>query len=239
MSAQQHTVDPTVRAEHDTMLIIKRMAPVVPQPFGWPIDATPIVQEAEELARAWQPGLPITTALAIGSAGAALEHESQSAALIVVGSRARKPLVGVALGSVGMHLDAQARCPLLVVHHAERWAGPETPLPIHEPVVTGIDGTPAAQLALELAFEEATIRDLPLRVFRTGTGDDVTAVRRRFPDVAVTTSVCHEGLQPALTDASRTAALLVVGAHHGFAARLHIDQQLVYHAFCPVLIAHD
>jgi nucleotide-binding universal stress UspA family protein len=87
------------------------------------------------------------------------------------------------------------------------------------PIVVGVDGSPAALRALDLAAGEARRRDLPLRIVHA----------ERESPVAV------------LVRESRRAALLVVG--HGRRVDLHLPglgsvaRQVAAHATCPVLVA--
>src|SRR5690349_2118888 len=137
-----------------------------PSAFGWPEDGAGIIHEAAELARAWAPTVDVETAMFIGSAGPVLVQQASTAAMVVIASRGLGAIAGVVLGSVGSYLSTHATCPVLVVHHAERWAGPETPLPHAAPVVLGVDPSPAGQAAWEAAFAEASARRTKLVAVR-------------------------------------------------------------------------
>ena len=69
------------------------------------------------LSEAFQGGAPleIEPKLVEGDAAEALERESRSADLVVVGSRGRSGLAAVLLGSVSEHVVGHAACPVVVV----------------------------------------------------------------------------------------------------------------------------
>jgi nucleotide-binding universal stress UspA family protein len=80
---------------------------------------------AEELlARALQPwlsrfaGVPVLTRLSLGDPAAVVIRESEGAALVVVGSRARGPISRL-IGSVSRRVAQRARCPVVVVRTGE------------------------------------------------------------------------------------------------------------------------
>jgi nucleotide-binding universal stress UspA family protein len=54
-----------------------------------------------------------------GRAAPVLLHESENAAMLVVGSRGHGGFVGLLLGSVSAAVAEHAKCPVLVVHGAE------------------------------------------------------------------------------------------------------------------------
>jgi nucleotide-binding universal stress UspA family protein len=60
--------------------------------------------------------VPIVRQMEYGSATQALLDASKGAALLVVGSRGRRRVTGLLLGSVGQGLVARASCPVVVVH---------------------------------------------------------------------------------------------------------------------------
>jgi nucleotide-binding universal stress UspA family protein len=214
----------------------------LPQRFAWSADAASVVREAAELARGWQPTLDVDTALGVGAAGPMLADESRAAPLVVIGCRGPSPLTGMVLGSASSHLAFYATGPVLIVHHAERWAGCGRPLPARGAVVVGVDGSPAADRALGLAFEEAAARRAPLLVLDTSATDLSSELARwhtRFPAVAVDVSARREHAEAALADASHTAIMLVLGARgRDPLPGRRVGRRLVHQAFCPVLIAH-
>lgn len=63
------------------------------------------------------PGCPVSSQVVGGPASAVLIEESQSAGLLVVGSRGHGGFTGLLLGSVSEHCARYAACPVVVVRH--------------------------------------------------------------------------------------------------------------------------
>ncbi|GAA3455215.1 universal stress protein [Dactylosporangium matsuzakiense] len=227
-------------------------------------DGHPLAIDAATEIRNWQPGLSVTAATWCGGPARVLVEQSRDAALVVVGSRGSGGFRSLLIGSVGAHLAAHAHCPVLVVHHAERWAGPEAALPRGEPVVVAVDGSPDAALGLGLGFAEAASRGVPLHAIRTWHEPEhrwshppaparlaaaaerellaeLAPWRSAFPGVAVVPRVEHCPTVPLVLDAARDALMLVIGARGrgGFeGVRLGaVARQVLEHAERPVLVA--
>ena len=58
-----------------------------------------------------------------GHPAAVLLHESQTASLVVVGSRGHGAFAGMLLGSVGQHLAAHAHCPVMIIRDGKEATG--------------------------------------------------------------------------------------------------------------------
>jgi nucleotide-binding universal stress UspA family protein len=67
-------------------------------------------------------GVPVVVRVEFGSAARVLLDVSQGADALVVGSRGRRRLTGLLIGSVGQFLVARAPCPVIVVHVNEAHA---------------------------------------------------------------------------------------------------------------------
>jgi nucleotide-binding universal stress UspA family protein len=136
-----------------------------------PDRAAVVADHALRLARGLAPDLSVDAVVDERAAGPALCRLSGDAALVVVASRGLGGFAGLLLGSVSSHVATHAECPVLVVHHGERWAGPEAPDRSGLPVVVGAGpyGTPGPVLepVLDFAFTEARLRAVPLVVLRT------------------------------------------------------------------------
>jgi nucleotide-binding universal stress UspA family protein len=226
-----------------------------PRAFGWPEDgASRLTDEAAELARGWQPEVPIETAMFIGSAGPVLVAQSAGAAMVVVASRGLGAIAGVVLGSVGSYLSTRATCPVLVVHHAERWTGPETVLPHAGPVVLGVEPTVAGRAAWEAAFAQAAARRtklLAVRAVPEVIGDplierqtraslsDLTLWRTKYPEVTAELSIRRGDAPAVLRNAARDASLLVLGGSAESHRLTSVLQQVLRGAFCAVLVVKD
>lgn len=133
--------------------------------------AQAVLREASDEANA--AGLSTVEHLGSGDATGALVAASETADLIVVGSRGRGGFIGRLLGSVSSALPGHAKCPVVVVPAscAERFSDsldnpePETPAADIEPVVcVGVDGSDQARFATLVAAEYASRHHLTLRV---------------------------------------------------------------------------
>jgi nucleotide-binding universal stress UspA family protein len=121
-----------------------------------------VADDAVRLTHGLEPDLAVQAVVDDRAAGPALCRASVDAALVVVASRGLGGFAGLLLGSVSAYVATHAECPVLVIHHGERWAGPEAPDRSVLPVVVGAGpyGTPARVLepVLDFAFTEARLR---------------------------------------------------------------------------------
>ncbi|WP_426512792.1 universal stress protein [Dactylosporangium sp. McL0621] len=234
-------------------------------------DETPardIAQRAAEEARRWRVGIAAIAEIRHGSPTDVLRELAQDARLVVVGGQGANAAEDRPTGSVSRALAARADAPVLVVHAADRWAGPEATLPLAAPVVTGFDGSDSGRRALRLAFEEAAARGLRLVVVQAWAHPDLWRPGSvRGCDLSAHERVVHEALceatarwhadfplvdvevrsEPgdavrALAVASQWAGLMVVGTRCP-ADRVQPDSpsvagRVLQHAACPVLVAH-
>ncbi|HTJ33735.1 MAG TPA: universal stress protein [Dactylosporangium sp.] len=231
--------------------------------YGRIVDEHAIAVDAATEIRHWQPGLDVTTATWHGEPGRVLVEHSRHASLVVVGSRGSGGLRSLLVGSVGVHLAGHAHCPVLVVHHAERWAGPESLLPRHRPIVVGADGSSGGEHALGLAFAEAAARSVPLTAVRTwhepehrrgrSTASaeatareleaDLEPWRAKYPDVPVRAHVAPCPSVPVLLGEARDALMIVLGSRGrgGFQSLAlgSVAQQVLEHSAVPVLVARQ
>lgn len=213
-------------------------------------------------AREAAPGVTVSGEAVLGAPSAVLERASESARMVVVGSRGRGGLASVLLGSVSRHVATHAASPVAVVRGRSRG-------PARRRVVVGVDGSAAANAALGFALEEAAIRDvgvLAVRVYPPNHPptahppvttesvdpvqrrqneyqfllDDVASWRRRRPDVPIECVAIEGHPGEVLTDLSETAELVVVGKHgHGGLGNLFVGsvgRHLLHHSQSPVLI---
>ncbi|WP_244931773.1 universal stress protein [Nocardioides sp. W7] len=207
--------------------------------------ATAIQDEAAELLNtvrdevlAVRPGLEVHRLLVEADAREAFEELSRTATMIVVGSRGRGPVRSLLLGSVSVAVSRQSHCPVVVVRPgAEEATGG---------ILVGVDGTPASQPALELAFREASLRGLPLTVVhcfwdaQSATlpahrvpadgmaayadlelmiAESMSGLREKYPDVEVERALWRGLVDEALVAASRGRDLTVIGLRRTTALR--------------------
>ena len=218
------------------------------------------LQQLDEYA-AGLADVDVETSVAIGAPSAVLLEASESADLVVIGSRGRGGFAGLLLGSVGGQVSAHAECPVAVVRDlapAES-AG----------IVVGIDGSPAAESALAFAFDAASrhgwsltavhawdvpaydllvVPNGPVPVPLADVADDevrmtaevLAGFRADYPDVEVEERLVRSAAVQAILEAAAAAALIVVGTHgHGPAMGAllgAVSNGLLHKATIPVVI---
>ena len=92
----------------------------------------------------------------------ALVDISKDAEMIVVGCRGLGGVQGLLLGSVSTGLVHHSHCPVAVIHGEDLVMNSAD-----APVVVGIDGSPASELATAIAFDEASRRGVGLVALHT------------------------------------------------------------------------
>ncbi len=70
---------------------------------------------------------------------------------------------GILVGSTAVALVAHGHCPGAVIRGPKSEEAP----PAHGPVVVGVDGSPASESALAMAFDEASLRAADLVAVHT------------------------------------------------------------------------
>lgn len=213
-----------------------------PEAYGSPRqDAERIVAEAVHAARGEQPDPVVTGRVVDGDPFSVLLYESRRAALLVLGHGSLRRSVSIPVDSVPVQLCARAECPVIVADDTHR---PDAP------VVVGVDGSPWMARTLDLAFEEAALRDAPLLIVQAGGTDReaaeihtllydaVASWLARYPEVPVEQQVVAAPATQVLGELSHKAQLLVVGAR-GWRARLlgSVAQAVLHHAGCPVAVS--
>lgn len=208
---------------------------------GSELAAAPVVADLEaQLENAQAPSTSVTTVLT--APGPALVREAQHAHLTVLGSRNHGTLASMVLGSVSQHVTRHAPGPVVVVREQQD--------PTSTRIVVGVDGSSGSQTALEFAFEHANQTNAPLTVVHAAhqegaaadalVHEQVSPLADKYPAVAVETQTSAASPDQALVDASRTAALVVVGSRgRGALAALlkgSIAQSVLQHTHCPVAV---
>jgi nucleotide-binding universal stress UspA family protein len=189
---------------------------------------------AKAVAEAWalEPRVEITGSVVLSDPARALLEAGRTATLVVVGNRGHGGFASLLLGSVGQQVVTHTTGTVVVV----RGRADAAPAPI----VVGVDGSPSAGRALELAFEEAQRRDCGLIAVRGYTvpippvGVDVppmpydedavrqaatdqldsavTPLREKYPTVAVKAIIEPGSPARSLVGLSSAAGLLIVGS---------------------------
>jgi nucleotide-binding universal stress UspA family protein len=209
------------------------------QPPGLPGD---IVYKAVARARGLEPGIVIDSRIESGSPSAALVKASRNAAVVVIGSRGLGVMIGALVGSTGLDLAANARCPVVVVR-------PDLGATPGGRVVIGYDGSTAGDAALDFGLDHARRHDLAVRVVAAQpTGTELHRITEDELREAVHTrgGTDAELIQitghPAehILHLSADASLIVLGARGrgGFAGMLigSVSQTVLHHADCPVAV---
>lgn len=189
---------------------------------------------------------PILGAVLVGPVVSTLANFAEHADMLVVGCGDRKAFARRAFGSISSGLGHHVHCPLGVVHDDDSFAA-RSPT---APVVVGIDGSSSSELAIEIAFEEASRRGVDLIVLHAWNDEGrlqfgrpahapieyanfrareeavlderLDLWRPRYPRVTVHPVVVADRAVPRLLQLAETAQLLVLGgtAHRRFAGLL-------------------
>ncbi|MGA7055725.1 MAG: universal stress protein [Mycobacterium sp.] len=221
-----------------------------------------IIADAIKIAGATAPGTgcpEIKSELFFSVPVPTLVDLSKQAQMVVVGRRGQHRLRGVLLGSVSTGLIHHAHCPVAVIGDAAP-IGPKDSLP----VVVGIDGSPASELATAIAFDEASWRRVDLVAMHAWSDPDLSkglsmewtaqqsiasknlaerlaGWRERYPEVTVHPRVVWDKPATHLLDEARSAQLLVVGSHGrgGFAGMVlgSVSTAVAHAARIPVIVA--
>jgi nucleotide-binding universal stress UspA family protein len=248
----------------DLVLVHVVSNPYVPPPGGGPVGvdgpwagAQALVDDATARARRRAAGVAVRARLERGSPAIRLSEAAEGADLLVVGRHTRDPLPGPLVHGLAGRADP----PVVVVP-----AGSPPPVDgTSGRIVVGLDDSAAATAAAEFAFREASLRGAPLTVvhvtappvFRLPGAPAPTRLDMADVDTATYLSELVAGFEkeyavaadrefpqgdaaPALADASRGAALLVVGnrGHHGLTRAVlgSVSLGVLRTATCPVAV---
>ena len=206
-------------------------------------------------------GDDITIEIQIGSASALMIQASESADLLVLGSRGHGGFKGLLVGSVGTQVASHAQCPTVVLRDVPRKAANQ--------VIVGIDGSPHSMAAIAFAFDEASRHgweliaihawDVPaydLIITPQGAvpfpladvadseirlaAEVLAGFSTDYPDVKVQERLVRAPAVQALLEASTDAALIVVGTRgHGAAVGAvlgSVSNGLLHRATVPVAV---
>lgn len=221
-----HVQDPATRTWSQAKLL--------EEVTGWrEAEGRGILANASKIARDITKDSPITITgeLRLSAPGPTLVDRSENAELVVVGTDGRGALARGLLGSVSSGLVRHARCPVAVIRDGESQI-PQTTAP----VLVGVDGSPASELATRIAFDEAARRRVGLIALHAWSDRELVEIpgvnweavkaeeerlmsealagwQERYPDVTVTQRLVCDQPAHALVEASASAQLVVVGSH--------------------------
>ena len=190
----------------------------------------------------------------------ALVKMSDEAEMIVVGSSGKGVLARGVLGSVSSSVVRHANCPVAVIRDEDLLM----PDPQHAPVLVGIDGSPASELATEIAFGQASRRAVELIALHAWSdvpafdlegldwsalvsaeertfADSLVGWQERYPNVTVQRVVVCDEPARQLIEKSQSAQLVVVGSHgRGGFDRLmlgSVSNTVLHSVRIPVIVA--
>lgn len=212
-----------------------------------------VLAAGTELARRLSGGAQPRSMLVSGPAVASLCELGRDAEMIVLGSRGRGGMPGMAIGSVSLYVAAHAPGRVVIVRG--RWQSVQRHAP--QPVIAATDGSARSAPALTFAFEEAALRDtwvlaicaLADQAGRLGAAHEIerdfTELLARhaesYPEVAVRRQVVPGSARPALLKESARAQFMAVGARGrgGFEGMAlgSVGMAIASYAACPVGIA--
>lgn len=221
-------------------------------------DALKLVEQASRSAGPAE----VHTELLPSAAVPTLVDLSKDAELIVAGARGSRKWPGRLLGSVSSGLLRHAHCPVAIVHDED----PEMPDSAQAPVLVGIDGSQASELATAIAFDEASRRHVDLIALHAWSdlhvsewpgidwpatqpmAEQVLAERlagwqEQYPDVQVHRIVRCDQPARQLVERSEESQLVVVGSRGrgGFAGMLvgSVGETVAQLAQVPVIVARS
>ncbi|MFE2705007.1 universal stress protein [Streptomyces mirabilis] len=227
-------------------------------------EAGPVLASAAARVRRRHPGLPVTASAFEGGPVQALAQHGRGAELTVVGTRGLGGVAGLLFRSVSLRLAARTRGPLLVVrgnHQSARRGevllGMESDADADAAAYAFAE---AARRGVRLSVLDAAASRRPApappalvpadrgrddAVVRVPTEQAVprravAGLRQRYPQVEVEFRTCDSGRVHSLLEATREAAVVVVGTH-GHAHRIGpqpgpVTTALLHHSHCPVAI---
>ena len=238
--------------------------PQIPMPNGvaeWQEDdGRRVLEQAVKIAEG---ALPTDREIAISSEvkcsppAPTLVDLSEDAEMVVVGCNGRGAVARVLLGSVSSSVVRSAKCPVGVIRAEDS----STQHSDHDPVLVGIDCSPASELAVAVAFDEASRRGVALTALHVWSdvavyqlpwldwkpeadrslAEYLAGWQERYPDVKVQRLIALDHPGRMLIEESESAQLVVVGSHGrgGLTGMLlgSVSNAVVHSVRAPVIVA--
>lgn len=214
--------------------------------------AAGVLGQAVALARTCTDHLRIDGRICSGPADSALIEASARARLVIVGAQSVHH--SRLIGPTTSHVTIGSQCPVGV------WRGVAgRPIPRHDPVLVGVDGTEIGDHAVGCAFELASALEVGVVAVHAwapgiaplGQPDGAAAARAllsrsvapwraRFPDVEVHAVAAAGNTIAVLAARSANAQMLVLGSRGRTAAAAVLlgstSRDMLHRALCPVLV---
>ncbi|MFD2417119.1 universal stress protein [Amycolatopsis pigmentata] len=196
--------------------------------------ADQLLRESMAVAERVRPRADITVESVVDSSIPLLLRRSHTAKMVVLGSRGHSAFADLLAGSTATALAAHGHCPVTVIRGSDPNGRADAP------VVAGVDGSALSEPALELAFQEASVRgvhliashswhDLDLaETFGAARGtlevespggaaerllaECLAGWQEKYPEVTVERVLAEDRPRDHLLDRSRTAQLVVAGS---------------------------
>jgi nucleotide-binding universal stress UspA family protein len=204
------------------------------------------------------PELEVHEVLGFGDPRQVLSDAASRASLVVLGSRGRGPVGSLLLGSVAVGVAHHAACPVVVMRPTD---GAE-----RSGILAAVDGSARCAPALEFAYQQASMRQLPLTVLHAywdvrhaavhahGEEEGIHAdedellilaetlagMTEKYPDVEVHRTLATGLADLAVLDAAADKEMVVLGTRHGSAAHEmvygSVACSVLEHASCAVAL---
>ena len=224
--------------------------PVYPDDARWRREKMAAYQSLEDAQRTAMAAverpdeLRVHHEVLVGPVAATLTACAQHSDMLAVGCRDHNVVRRTLFGSTSSDLIHHARGAVAFVHNGD---APTTRSP-KAPVLVGVDGSPASDPALDVAFDEASRRGVDLLAFQASNTEDCAQVLgerlagwgERYPDVGVQKVVAADRPVAGLRRLAEKAQLLILGSHDDrFADRLHrsVRSAVLAAIQIPVIIA--
>lgn len=208
-----------------------------------------ILDDARHVIEELAPTLEVEYVMTEQAPLQALELEAARARVLVVGADDVSWVERLLRTKIAGYLAKHAPCPVIVVPETEFPSGPDGE------VVLALDGDTSAAGPLRMAFEEADARDCLLHILhstppgtlvsdaeatRANVAEVLAGWRERFPDVMVLEAFPIDLAAQALTRATESAELVIIGRPHTHHIPLSLSRpvamKVLAKAQCPVAV---